>query len=40
MSRSQVTGAGNPRWLETHLPATRTAPCIATLLRQAREDGR
>jgi amidase len=29
----RVTGAGNPRWLETHLPAARTAPCIATLLR-------
>jgi amidase len=28
----RVTGAGNPRWLETHSPATRTAPCVARLL--------
>lgn len=27
-----VTGAGNPRWLETHAPATATAPCVLTLL--------
>src|SRR5260221_5355186 len=27
-----VTGAGNPRWLETHAPATATAPCVKTLL--------
>ena len=27
-----VTGAGNPRWLETHAPATGTAPCVAALL--------
>jgi amidase len=27
-----VTGAGNPRWLETHAPATATAPCVTTLL--------
>jgi len=27
-----VTGAGNPRWLETHPPATATAPCVRTLL--------
>jgi amidase len=27
-----VTGAGNPRWLETHTPATATAPCVLTLL--------
>jgi amidase len=29
----RVTGAGNPHWLETHLPAGRTAPCITALLR-------
>jgi amidase len=29
----RVTGAGNPRWLETHAPAARTAPCVAALLR-------
>jgi amidase len=28
-----VTGAGNPRWLETHAPAGRTAPCVMALLR-------
>lgn len=28
-----VTGAGNPRWLETHAPADRTAPCVTALLR-------
>ena len=28
-----VTGAGNPRWLETHAPAIRTAPCVTALLR-------
>jgi len=28
----RVTGAGNPRWLTTHAPATRTAPCVSTLL--------
>ncbi|MBY0320111.1 MAG: amidase [Reyranella sp.] len=27
-----VTGSGNPRWLETHAPATATAPCVTTLL--------
>ncbi len=27
-----VTGAGNPRWLETHPPARHTAPCVAALL--------
>jgi amidase len=27
-----VTGAGNPRWLETHAPATATAPCVTALL--------
>jgi amidase len=27
-----VTGAGNPRWLATHAPATRTAPCVGALL--------
>ena len=27
-----VTGAGNPRWLETHAPATATAPCVEALL--------
>jgi amidase len=27
-----VTGAGNPRWLETHAPAARTAPCVTALL--------
>lgn len=27
-----VTGAGNPRWLETHAPARATAPCVLTLL--------
>ncbi|WP_421996436.1 amidase [Reyranella sp.] len=27
-----VTGAGNPRWLETHGPATATAPCVTALL--------
>lgn len=27
-----VTGAGNPRWLETHEPASRTAPCVTALL--------
>jgi amidase len=27
-----VTGAGNPRWLETHAPAAKTAPCVTTLL--------
>jgi amidase len=28
-----VTGAGNPRWLETHTPAARTATCITALRR-------
>jgi amidase len=28
----RVTGAGNPRWLETHPPAVRTAPAVAALL--------
>jgi amidase len=27
-----VTGAGNPRWLETHLPAAQTAPAVLALL--------
>lgn len=27
-----VTGSGNPRWLETHAPATATASCVTTLL--------
>lgn len=27
-----VTGAGNPRWLETHAPADATAPSVASLL--------
>ena len=27
-----VTGAGNPRWLETHAPATTTASCVTALL--------
>ena len=27
-----VTGAGNPRWLETHSPAPLTAPCVTRLL--------
>lgn len=27
-----VTGAGNPRWLETHAPATATASCVQALL--------
>lgn len=27
-----VTGAGNPRWLETHAPAAATAPCVDALL--------
>jgi amidase len=27
-----VTGAGNPRWLETHAPAQQTAPCVTVLL--------
>lgn len=27
-----VTGAGNPRWLQTHPPATATAPCVTALL--------
>jgi amidase len=27
-----VTGAGNPRWLATHPPASRTAPCVNALL--------
>ncbi|TAJ98109.1 MAG: amidase [Reyranella sp.] len=27
-----VTGAGNPRWLETHAPAAATAPCVTALL--------
>jgi amidase len=26
------TGAGNPRWLETHAPAAATAPCVQKLL--------
>lgn len=26
------TGAGNPRWLETHAPAASTAPCVQKLL--------
>ncbi len=28
----RVTGAGNPRWLETHLPAQATAPVVTALL--------
>lgn len=28
----RVTGAGNPRWLETHPPAHVTAPVVASLL--------
>ena len=28
-----VTGAGNPRWLETHSPAVNTAPCVTALGR-------
>jgi amidase len=28
----RVTGAGNPRWLATHAPAARTAPCVSALL--------
>lgn len=28
----RVTGAGNPRWLETHLPAQATAPAVTALL--------
>jgi amidase len=27
-----VTGAGNPRWLETHSPAAETAPAVLALL--------
>ncbi|MFZ5780645.1 MAG: amidase [Pseudomonadota bacterium] len=27
-----ATGAGNPRWLETHAPAQQTAPCVSALL--------
>ena len=27
-----VTGVGNPRWLETHRPATGTAPSVTSLL--------
>jgi amidase len=27
-----VTGAGNPRWLETHPPAAQTAPAVLALL--------
>jgi amidase len=27
-----VTGAGHPRWLETHAPAAQTAPCVRMLL--------
>lgn len=27
-----VTGAGNPRWLETHAPAAATASCVTALL--------
>ena len=27
-----VTGCGNPCWLETHAPATASAPCVTTLL--------
>jgi amidase len=29
----RATGAGNPRWLESHLPAGRTASCVTALLR-------
>jgi amidase len=28
----RVTGAGNPRWLDTHPPAARTAPAVLALL--------
>lgn len=31
--KGHVTGAGNPRWLETHLPSAATAPCITALRR-------
>jgi amidase len=27
-----ITGCGNPRWLETHAAAARTAPCVTALL--------
>jgi amidase len=27
-----VTGAGNPQWLATHVPAKQTAPAVATLI--------
>jgi amidase len=27
-----VTGAGNPRWLETHPPAAKTAPAVSAIL--------
>jgi amidase len=27
-----VTGAGNPRWLETHSPAAKTAPAVSAIL--------
>jgi len=30
--QGHVTGAGNPRWLETHAPATATASCVSALL--------
>ncbi|WP_341894396.1 amidase [Ferrovibrio terrae] len=30
--QGHVTGAGNPRWLETHAPAVATAPCVQKLL--------
>ena len=32
-----VTGAGNPTWLTTHLPANRTSPLIERLLFQGAE---
>jgi amidase len=28
----RVTGAGNPRWLETHAPAGKTAPAVSAIL--------
>lgn len=31
------TGAGNPDWLRTHLPSTKTAPCIERLLDEGAE---
>ncbi|TXR51949.1 amidase [Reinekea thalattae] len=32
--KGYVTGAGNPRWLETHAPAKTTSPIIEALLAQ------